>query len=303
MPQRILLTGGTGFIGQELCPVLINRGYELTVLSRQPASTVMSLCGPVETTRDLSQLRSHPGFDAIINLAGEGIADQRWSNARKKALRDSRIGLTQTLVEVVRSWEAPPQVLVSGSAVGYYGDQGDMDVTETTAPHDEFTHQLCRDWENAALALTADNVRVCLSRTGIVAGPDGGFLKRMSLPFKLGLGGRLGSGQQYMPWIHRTDVVGALTWMLENADANGPYNVVSPNPVSNSEFTRCLGDVLHRPTLLPAPETALKVALGDMSRLLLTGQKARPEKLLQEGFTFQFPDLRTALEDIFQKGH
>lgn len=303
MPERILLTGGTGFIGQALCPLLIDRGYELTVLSRQPAKQVMSRCGRVESTRDLMQLRGHSGFDAVINLAGEGIADKRWSNARKKALRDSRIGLTESLVEVARTWETLPGVLVSGSAVGYYGDQGEQEVTESTPPHDEFTHQLCRDWENAALQLSADGVRVCLSRTGIVAGPGGGFLQRMALPFKLGLGGRLGDGNQYMPWIHRTDVASALIWMLENKNASGPYNVVSPNPVRNAEFTRCLGDALNRPTLLPAPAAALKLALGEMATLLLTGQKALPEKLLQQGFTFRYPELPEALADIFGGEH
>ncbi|MDO3722015.1 TIGR01777 family oxidoreductase [Marinobacter sp. chi1] len=301
MSQRILLTGGTGFIGQQLCPTLLEQGYELTVLSRQPAKSVMSLCGPVETTRDLNQLRNHRGFNAIINLAGEGIADKRWSDARKKALRDSRIGLTETLVDVARSWETPPAVMVSGSAVGFYGNQDDQAVTEDTPPRDEFTHQLCRDWENAALQLSEQGVRVCLSRTGIVAGPGGGFLQRMVLPFKLGLGGKLGHGQQYMPWIHRADVVAALVWMLDNPDASGPYNVVSPNPVTNEEFTRTLGDALNRPTVIPAPAVALKLGLGEMSRLLLTGQKALPERLLKEGFSFQFPELGAALADCLRK--
>mgnify|MGYP000439097504 CR=1 FL=1 len=297
MKKRILVTGGTGFIGKVLCPELLSRGYELTVLSRQNPDDVRAACGRVETTQDLNQLRSHPGFDAVINLAGEGIADKRWSDKRKQELRDSRIGVTETLVDVIRRWETPPQVMVSGSAVGFYGNQADAEVTEQTKPHDEFTHQLCRDWENAALALEQDNVRICLSRTGVVAGPGGGFLARMVTPFKLGLGGRLGDGRQYMPWVHRDDVVGALIWMLENDDASGPYNVVSPNPVTNAEFTQCLGKVVRRPTLFPAPAPVLRIALGEMAGLLLTGQKAKPARLTAQGYDFRFPELKAALED------
>ncbi|WP_372982034.1 TIGR01777 family oxidoreductase [Marinobacter sediminum] len=297
MKKRILVTGGTGFIGKVLCPELLNRGYELTVLSRQNSDDVRAACGRVETTKDLNQLRSHPGYDAVINLAGEGIADKRWSDKRKQELRDSRIGITETLVDVIRSWETPPEVMVSGSAVGFYGNQADAEVTEQTKPHDEFTHQLCRDWENAALALEQDKVRICLSRTGVVAGPGGGFLARMVTPFKLGLGGRLGDGRQYMPWVHRDDVVGALIWMLEQDNASGPYNVVSPNPVTNAEFTKCLGKVVRRPTLFPAPAPVLKVALGEMAGLLLTGQKAKPARLTAQGFEFRFPELQAALED------
>ncbi|MEP2616126.1 TIGR01777 family oxidoreductase [Marinobacter alexandrii] len=297
MTKNILVTGGTGFIGKVLCPELLGRGYELTVLSRQSPDDVRAVCGRVETIQDLNQLRSHPGYDAVINLAGEGIADKRWSEKRKQELRDSRIGVTETLVDVIRSWGEPPRVMVSGSAVGFYGNQGDAEVTEQTEPRDEFTHQLCRDWENAALALEQDKVRVCLSRTGVVAGPGGGFLARMVTPFKLGLGGRLGDGRQYMPWVHREDVVGALIWMLESDDAYGPYNVVSPNPVTNAEFTRCLGKVVRRPTLFPAPAPVHKIALGEMAGLLLTGQKAKPARLTDQGYSFRFPELRAALED------
>lgn len=301
MAKRILITGGTGFIGKELCPRLLNRGDRLWVYSRQPPENVKAICGRVEAVNDLDSLRSDSGFDAVINLAGEGIADKRWSSSRKQALRDSRIRLTEQLVDLARTWEKLPEVMVSGSAVGFYGDQGAAPVTENTAPHDEFTHRLCNDWEKAAMALAGNNTRVCLSRTGVVAGPGGGFLQRMLLPFKLGLGGRLGSGEQYMPWVHRTDVVNALIWMLDTETAQGPYNVVSPNPVTNAEFTRTLGKVLHRPTPFPAPAPVLKVALGEMARLLLTGQNARPERLVNEGFVFRFEDLESALKDSVGK--
>lgn len=297
MEKRILITGGTGFIGQPLCQELIADGHSLTVLSRQPALNVQSLCGRVETVNDLNELSGGEGFDAVINLAGEGIADKRWSEARKQELRDSRIALTNQLVDVIRTWKSLPSVMVSGSAVGFYGDQGSHRVTEDTPPHDEFTHRMCSDWEQAARRLEPAGVRVCLSRTGIVAGPGGGFLQRMLLPFKLGLGGRLGSGEQYMPWVHRDDVVAALKWMLETDTASGAYNVVSPNPVTNRQFTKCLAGVLGRPAIFPAPAPVLKIALGEMARLLLTGQMAIPERLEGEGFRFRFPDLSPALVD------
>jgi len=297
MEHRILITGGTGFIGKELCRTLNDKGYQLTVLSRQPPDTVRSLCGRVDVVNQLDELDGHTGFDGVINLAGEGIAEKRWTEARKEALRSSRIDLTRELVQIALSWEKQPSVLVSGSAVGFYGDQGDELVTEKTPPKDEFTHHLCRDWEQEALNIEPEGVRVCLSRTGLVVGRGGGFLQRMLPPFKLGLGGRLGSGDQFMPWVHRGDVVRGLTWMLETETARGAYNMVSPNPVTNRTFTETLADVLHRPAVFPAPAPALKLALGEMAGLLLTGQQAIPERLKEEGFEFEYPDLKPALED------
>ena len=295
--KRILVTGGTGFIGRRLCQQLSQLGWSITVLSRKPEADVKAICGRVEPVAKLLTLNGGPGFDAVINLAGEGIADKRWSERRKQVLRASRIDLTDQLVANMASWEQKPDVLVSGSAVGFYGDQGDQPVDEDTKPHLEFTHELCRDWELAALKAGELGVRVCLSRTGIVAGPGGGFLQRMLLPFKLGVGGRLGNGQQYMPWVHREDVVSALLWMLDNADTCGAYNVVSPTPVTNREFTACLAAQLHRPAFLPAPAFALQLLLGDMARLLLTGQKALPTRLLDQGFKFRYVQLADALAD------
>ncbi|PFG08396.1 MULTISPECIES: TIGR01777 family oxidoreductase [unclassified Marinobacter] len=297
MSRHILLTGGTGFIGRILCCELLANGDQITVLSRQSAADVRAICGRVEALPDLAKLRGHKGFDAIINLAGEGIAEKRWSETRKQAIRDSRIELTQQLVDVVKTWQQPPQVMVSGSAVGFYGAHGNLEVTEATLPHNEFTHRLCSDWEQAAMKLADMGVRVCLSRTGIVVGASGGFLQRMVLPFKLGVGGKLGSGEQYMPWVHRQDVVAALLWMLNTETASGAYNVVSPSPVTNATFTKTMGSVLHRPTILPAPAVALKLALGEMSGLLLTGQRAIPARLVAEGFEFRFTDLEPALKD------
>lgn len=295
--QTVLVTGGTGFIGQVLCPDLLEAGYSVDVLSRQRPEAVRALCGRVTPIRELSAINGSAGYDVVINLAGEGIAEKRWTESRKQTLRDSRIALTRELVSALLSCDRLPGVLISGSAVGYYGDQGDQPVTETTSPHDEFSHRLCADWEKAASPLADKGVRVCYSRTGVVVGRDGGFLERMVLPFRLGLGGRIGSGEQYMPWVHRQDVVGAIRWMIESDGAHGAYNVVSPNPVTNREFTRTLAGVLNRPAIFPVPAAVLKVALGEMSRLLLTGQRALPERLAQEGYDFRYPGLEAALRD------
>lgn len=297
MNKRALITGGTGFIGGILCAEMRRRRYELTVLSRQPADRVRALCGEVEVINNLESLRSHPGYDVVVNLAGEGIADKRWTDERKQTLWSSRIDLTETLTEIIKSWVKAPEVMVSGSAVGFYGDQGDTLVTENTVPHDEFAHRLCKNWEHAAIKLQPLGVRVCLSRTGVVVGPGGGFLQRMVLPFKFGLGGRMGDGHQYMPWVHRDDVVAALIWMLETPNALGAYNLVSPNPTTNREFTRCLAKVLGRPAIFPAPAAILKIALGEMSRLLLTGQRAVPARLTESGFEFLYPEIEKALEN------
>lgn len=298
MNRHVLITGGTGFIGQALCHRLQSLEYRVTVFSRRSQSTVRSLCGPVNAIDDLSKMAEVAPIDAVINLAGEGIAAKRWSAARKRVLTESRVNLTRRLVEEMGRLKTAPAVLVSGSAVGYYGDQGDAIVTENTTPVDEFTHRLCRDWEKAAQAAEALGTRVCLSRTGLVVGSGGGFLGQMLPMFRLGLGGRLGNGRQYMPWVHRNDIVQALIWLLENDSASGPWNIVSPQPVTNAEFTRTLAAALHRPTFLPVPALALKVLLGEMSRLLLTGQRATPTKLQDAGFRFRFSQLSEAFTDV-----
>jgi len=271
MSQRILITGGTGFIGRALCKELLARGHSLTVYSRQKPEAVTAVCGAVEATADLNLLKAHVGFDVVFNLAGEGIADKRWSDARKQALLDSRVAVTQTLVNVIRTWRNLPGVLISGSAVGYYGDQGERLVTEDTPPHPEFTHKLCADWEQATLSLEADAVRTCLSRTGVVVGKGGGFLQRMVLPFKLGLGGRLGSGRQYMPWVHRDDVVACLIWMMESEQAEGPYNVVSPAPRDKCRVHPHLGRSVAPTRLVPGARTRVKGGARRNGRLAPDG--------------------------------
>lgn len=299
--RRVLVTGGTGFIGRVLCPELLEAGYQVDVVSRQKPEDVRAVCGRVTPVRNVTDIGERTAYDAVVNLAGEGIAEKRWTEHRKQTLRESRIALTRELVTALLRHETLPKVMVSGSAVGYYGDQGDTIVTEQTPPHDEFSHRLCTDWEKVASPLAEKGVRVCYSRTGVVVGAGGGFLQQMTVPFRLGLGGRIGDGRQYMPWVHRRDVVNAILWMLSEESASGPYNVVSPNPVTNRTFTRTLADVLRRPAFFPVPAPVLKLALGEMSRLLLTGQRAVPERLEQEGFRFAYPELKPALQEALGK--
>lgn len=295
---RILVTGGTGFIGRPLCRSLLAKGYQVTVLSRQPRDVVTSLCGEVDVIHSLLELAPNAPLTGVINLAGAGIADQRWSPARKDELLNSRIALTRDLVSSLARQPTKPKVLVSGSAVGFYGAWNDEILDERSPPHDEFTHQLCSAWEEAALSAKTHGIRVCLARTGLVIGANGGFLKRMLLPFRLGLGGPLGQGNQYMSWIHREDEVNALIWLLEHDDTAGAYNLTAPAPVTNAAFTRALARQLKRPAVLPAPAPILRLLLGEMSRLLLTGQRVLPVRLLESGFRFAHPELDAALKDV-----
>lgn len=295
--MHILLTGGTGLIGRALCKHLAAEGHQLTVWSRRP-DQVAALCGAqVQGVASLQQLDGQP-VDAIINLAGAPIADRPWTAKRKAVLWASRVGLTEQLVEWLGQQAHKPMVLISGSAVGWYGDGGDTLVTEQSPPNLEYTHTLCDAWEAAARRASAHGIRVCLLRTVLVLAPDGGFLSRLLLPFKLGLGGPIGKGQHFMPWVHRDDMVGVIIHLLHNADAKGAFNAVAPNPVSNREFARTLGKALKRPSVLPLPAPLLKLGLGEMSRLLLTGQRAVPEKILEQGYSFKFSDLETALNDV-----
>jgi uncharacterized protein (TIGR01777 family) len=292
---RILVTGGTGFIGQALCPRLAASGHEVVVLTRgaTPAlpRTVASFATRLD---DLDASR----FDAVINLAGAPIGDRRWSADRKQLLLQSRVETTARLVGWMRNSSRRPQVLLSASAVGYYGEQGDREITETTPPSPGFTHELCAAWEREAAPAEASGVRVCVARIGIVLDRDGGALAKMLPAFRLGLGGRLGSGRHWFPWIHRDDVTAVFAWMLGNPSASGAYNLSAPTPVTNAEFTRALGRAARRPAVLPVPGAALKLLFGEMSELLLASNRMLPRRLLDEGFRFRYPELDAALAAI-----
>ncbi|MCO7612512.1 MULTISPECIES: TIGR01777 family oxidoreductase [Pseudomonas] len=296
--MHILLTGGTGLIGRALCRYWQAQGHQLSVWTRHPEK-VAALCGPqVRAIRTLQELDQTP-LDAVINLAGAPIADRPWTHKRKALLWSSRIALTETLLAWLESREHKPRVLVSGSAVGWYGDGGERELSEDSPPvNEDFASQLCIAWEETAQRAEAMGVRVALVRTGLVLSAEGGFLSRLLLPFKLGLGGPIGSGRQWMPWIHIDDQIALIDFLVHQDEARGPYNACAPKPVRNREFAKSLGRVLHRPALMPLPAFVLRLALGELSLLLLGGQRAVPARLLEAGFTFQFTDLSAALDDI-----
>ena len=294
--MRILVTGGTGFVGQALCPALATAGHEVVILTRQANARLPQ--GARSAVTRLEELDAAE-FDGVVNLAGAPIGDARWTESRKQLLLESRVSTTSRLVEWMGRASRRPQVLVSASAVGYYGEQGDRLIVEDTPPTPGFTHDLCAAWEREAEKATALGVRVCVMRIGVVLDRGGGALAKMLPAFRMGAGGRLGSGQHYFPWIHREDVTAICQWLLENPNARGAYNVGAPNPVTNAAFTRALGRAIGRPTVLPMPEAALKLLFGEMSELLLVSDRMLPKRLLDEGFKFRYADLDRALAAIF----
>ncbi|MCP8467700.1 TIGR01777 family oxidoreductase [Pseudomonas sp. ZM23] len=301
--MHILLTGGTGLIGRRLCRHWSAAGHRLTALSRQP-QRVAALCGEqVRGIADFAAYGDEP-LDAVVNLAGEPIADRPWSAKRKALLWDSRVRLTERLVDWLESRSQRPAVLINGSAVGWYGDAGERPLEEnSSAAGEDFASELCLAWEQVAREAEALDVRVVLVRTGLVLAPEGGFLKRMLPPFRLGLGGQLGSGRQWMSWIHIEDQIALIDFLLRRADAAGPYNACAPQPARNRDFTRELGRALHRPAVLGVPGFALRLILGELAVLLLGGQRVVPRRLLDAGFTFRFPELPAALQDVLREQH
>lgn len=292
--MHILLTGGTGLIGSALIAGACDQNASFTILSRRDHQSNAK----VRYVKALEEIALDTRIDAVVNLAGESVAEGNWTTKRKDLLTASRIETTQVLINFLAMLEYTPPVLVSGSAVGWYGDQGGETVTEESNPHQEFTHELCRLWEESALAAERFGIRVCLLRTGLVLSSKGGFLKRMLLPFKLGFGGRLGSGKQFMPWVHIDDIVAMIYFLIHNKNSFGAFNGTAPVPVDNQAFTLALAKALKRPALLPLPARFLKIAFGEMSRLLLTGQKAIPEKFSKAGFEFRYSDINLALKSV-----
>lgn len=297
--MKILVTGGTGLIGRHLMPRLLEIGHSVVVLTRSPEKAHQLLDARVELWRGLDDRLNLDGIDAVINLAGEPIADKRWTEEQKQRLCNSRWQLTQQLAELIAATAAPPGVLISGSATGYYGDLGEVVVTEEEPPHNEFTHKLCARWEQIACSAQSESTRVCLLRTGVVLAPAGGILAKMVPPFKLGLGGPIGNGRQYLAWVHIDDMVNGILWLLDN-DLRGPFNMVSPYPVRNEQFAHSLGHALKRPAFLRVPATVIRLLMGESSVLVLGGQRALPKRLEDAGFVFRWFDLEEALEDVLK---
>lgn len=295
----ILITGGTGFLGSALTRKLLNRSHNITILTRQPAVVFSRYGDDVKAIRSLSQLTPQSRFDAVINLAGEGIADRPWTPTRKEALVTSRLQVTDDLVRFMKTAEHRPGVFISGSAIGIYGNQKGRILNEETViePHaGDFAQQLCLDWEKSAHALERKKVRICYLRTGLVLGRSGGMLKKLVPVFSLGLGGRLGDGQQMMSWIHIDDWVNMVLWLLTDETQKGVFNATAPKPVSNAEFTKTLARTLHRPALIPAPASLLTFMLGEMSEMLLGGQLVLPTRALSARFEFKYKTLDEALQ-------
>jgi uncharacterized protein (TIGR01777 family) len=292
-----LITGGSGFIGSALSRSLAADGQRVTVLTRNIARARPRLPGGVAL---IERLDAAGDVEAVVNLAGENLATGRWTPARKREFVDSRIGMTRRVVDWMASLKQRSRVLVSGSAIGWYGPRGDEQLAEDAKPGDDFSAHLCRDWEGAAREADELGVRVCLLRTGIVLDNDGGPLKQMLLPFRFGLGGPMGDGRQWMSWVAREDIVALIRWLVDNAAAHGAYNGTAPSPVTNAEFARTLGAALHRPALLSTPAFALKILFGEMADILLTGQRVVPTRATAAGFEFKYADLTSALAAILR---
>lgn len=293
--RRALVTGGTGFIGRNLCADLLADGWQVEVMTRDVDRARTGL--PSEA-RPIAALAEAEPPDAIVNLAGENLASGRWTETRKREMRDSRLRITEEVVGFIRDREKPPSVLISGSAVGYYGACGEAEVDEDMPAGDEFQSRLCEDWESTARKAEQNGVRVCRIRTGLVLGANDGALAQMARPFRFGLGGPIGTASQYVPWIHIRDEVRAIRFLIDHESAEGAFNLTAPYPVTNKTFTKTLGRVLHRPAVAWMPGPVLKIVLGEMAHLLLTGQRAVPRRLRDAGFEFAFTDIETALRDL-----
>ena len=300
--MRIIITGGTGLIGRALTRSLSNHGYEIILLSRAP-----------ERARDLPQgTRAERwdgrtavgwgtlanGAEAIVNLAGENIAGGRWTAERKRRIRESRIHAGRAVVEAVQEAAEKPRVVIQASGLGYYGCRDEETITEETPPGDDFLAEVAIEWEESTAAVEARGVRRAVIRTAPVLSTEDGAFPRMIRPFRFFVGGPLGNGEQWFPWIHIADEVGAIRFLMKNSAAKGAFNLTAPNPVRNVEFARAVGRVLKRPAFLPTPAFALRLLFGEMATLLLGGQRAAPRRLLDLGFSFRFPEAESAMKDL-----
>lgn len=296
--MEILLTGGTGFIGSSLVERLRESGALLTVLTRNPGH----FDGPdLQYVSDLGEIDGGRYFDAFINLAGESMAEGRWSEARKAQLVESRVGTTRALYALAQRLDRPPAVVLSASAIGIYGHQGDDRLAENAPQEDGFAHRLCLAWEAEADRFTALGCRVCCLRLGVVFAPTGGAMEQMLQSFRFGIGTWVGSGKQWLSWVHRDDVLSAIEFLLQRDDLAGPFNLTAPEPVTHREFCHEVRVRRPVPLALPVPGFILRLALGEMAaELLLNGQRVVPRRLQEAGFDFRYPSLREAVPQLIQ---
>jgi hypothetical protein len=298
--MKALVTGATGFVGPRLLrlldsPVIVSRNPE------KARRAVGNLAGPIfrwDPMREPLPAEALEGVDVVYHLAGESVAEGRWTAAQKARIRESRVIGTRHLVQGFKQVDRKPSVLVSASAVGYYGNRGDDELTEAASPADDFLAEVCVAWEREAMAAEQLGVRTVTARTGIVLGAGGGALAKMLTPFKLGAGGPLGNGKQWMPWVHVADLARLYVHAADTPSINGPMNAVAPNPVRNSEFTKALGRQLHRPAFMPAPYLGLRLLFGEFAQVLFASQRVIPQVALDTGFVFQYPDIASALREI-----
>ncbi|MGY0616205.1 TIGR01777 family oxidoreductase [Vibrio sp. FJH11] len=302
--MNILLTGGTGFIGSELLKLLTT--HRVVLLTRSPEKARQQLkhadLGNIEYIDSLAHLADLNHIDAVINLAGEPIADKRWTKKQKDKICKSRWHITEKIVELIHASTKPPAVFISGSAVGYYGDQQEHPFDECLhVNNNDFPHIVCQQWEQIAKRAESENTRVCLLRTGVVLGLNGGALAKMLLPYKLGLGGPLGSGNQYMPWIHILDMVRAIIYLLNTPHAHGAFNMCAPHPVTNRIFSATLAKTLKRPHLLFTPKWVMETVMGESACLLFDSIRAKPKKLTELDFQFTYSRIEPALKHLLHE--
>lgn len=299
--MHFLITGGTGFIGAHLCQALHEKNHQITVLTRNRKRATKKLPAGIDFIESFDALPNLEPIDIVINLAGHPIANSPWFAKVKQAILDSRIKLTNELIEALSKLAQKPKCFISGSAIGYYGVHEEKSFIETDEAGEGFAAELCKNWEEAAQKAKTLGMRLCLIRTGLVLG-EGGLLQRMRLPFKLGLGGKLGHGKQWMSWIHMQDYLNIILTCIENEALEGAINATAPNPVTNQEFSKTYASVLNRPAFMPMPAFVLKTAFGQMAQeLILSGQRVIPQKLIELNFQFNYPSLKDALSEI--EGH
>ncbi|WP_297571969.1 TIGR01777 family oxidoreductase [uncultured Deefgea sp.] len=304
MPQRLLITGGTGFIGSALVKQRLAAGDQVTLYSRQPQAAIAQFQGQVRAFSDWQTLSPNSVFDAVINLAGSPVVGPRWSTARKQLLLESRVGTTEHLIAWLAQAQTRPAVLINGSAIGYYGCRGDEALDETAPPQSEFMSELCQQWEASANKAQALGLRVVCLRLGLVfcsQQDPGGALPKLVLPYYWGLGGKMGNGEQVMSWVHRDDVLAVISLAMADASFSGAYNLTAPQAPTQAQFAKAVGQALHRPTWLFTPAWLINALAGEMGALFTRGQRVIPQRLIEAGYRFKYPDLKSALDAYLGK--